>query len=134
MVLSVHWEVIYANVGSVVNPQPRVIGVKCRFGAPKDLVSFKSVSQVARVLLNKTFALQHQELRCHGAPQSCEAEQQVEISTSVSFVDVTQPAVDMYKGKLLKDICNILGFWNPLATIMSLSSHFLLLIQPLLSV
>ena len=39
MVLSVHWEVVFANVGSVVNPQPKVIGVKCRFGAPRDLVS-----------------------------------------------------------------------------------------------
>lgn len=39
MVLSAHWEVVFANVGSVVNPQPKVIGVKCRFGAPRDLVS-----------------------------------------------------------------------------------------------
>lgn len=38
VVLSLHWEVVYANVGSVVNPQPKVIGVKCRFGTPKDLV------------------------------------------------------------------------------------------------
>ena len=44
MVLSVHWEVIFANVGSVVNPQPKVIGVKCRFGAPKDLVSLLNVA------------------------------------------------------------------------------------------
>ena len=46
MVLSVHWEVIFANVGSVVNPQPKVIGVKCRFGAPKDLVSLLHVKDV----------------------------------------------------------------------------------------
>ena len=45
-------------------------------------------------------------------------------------MDVTQPAVDMYKGKLLIDTCNILRFWNPLAAIMSLSSHCLLLRQP----
>ena len=42
--MSVHWEVIFANVGSVVNPQPKVIGVKCRFGAPKDLVSLFNVA------------------------------------------------------------------------------------------
>ena len=47
--------------------------------------------------LKNSLDRQHQELRCHGAPQSCEAEQQVEVSTSVSFVDVTRPAVDMYK-------------------------------------
>lgn len=41
--------------------------------------------------------LQDYEFRCHGGLVGCPSTQSVELSTSVSFLDATLPALDMYK-------------------------------------
>lgn len=74
MILSLHIQVVYSHVGSLANPQAKIIGVKVDFGAPED-VRFKCLGSA-----------------CERPNHS----QKIELSTRVSFIDVTQPAVDMY--------------------------------------
>ncbi len=66
---------MFANVGSASSPQAKVIGVKCKFGAPRDLA---------------------EEFHCRGGLSSCSLKQDLEVVTSVSFVDVTRPAVEQF--------------------------------------
>ncbi len=75
MILSRHTEVIYARVGSAANPQAKVVGVKVSFGQPTDVrvrCTFSSACDV----------------------EGGGGEQLVELSSSVSFVDVTKPAME----------------------------------------
>lgn len=71
MVLSLHIEVVFTRVGSVNNPQPKVVGVRFKFGPPSDV----------------TF-------RCLGL--GCGNGQTMEVSTSVGFVDITRPALEEF--------------------------------------
>lgn len=72
--LDVH--IVYANIGDFGNPQPKIIGVRFRYGLAEKL-----------------------ELRCYGhfcRPGSEEMTQSFEVTTSVVFVDASEPAVPMY--------------------------------------
>ncbi len=71
MVLSAHTEVVYAMVGAAANPQAKVVGVRVRFGSPRD-VGFSCLGSAC------------------GDP---DRELQVEVASSLSFVDVTRPAL-----------------------------------------
>ena len=75
MVLSLHIEIAFANIGSVANPQSKIVGVNYRFGRSTD-VTFRCVGL--------------------GACKSVQKTQNLDISTSVSFLDVTQPALSYY--------------------------------------
>ncbi len=74
VVLSLHVDIAFAHVGAVANPQAKVVGMRLEFGQPQDI-----------------------RFVCLG--QACERkdeEQQLEIATSVAFVDVTRPAVERF--------------------------------------
>ena len=49
MVMGVHIEVIYANVGSLANPQPKILGVRYNYAESRTLrykVSLKDLGSV----------------------------------------------------------------------------------------
>ena len=70
IVRSMHIEIAFAYVGSLANPQAKIIGVNFRFGLPMDIsLTTTSVDGLIRI----------------------------ELSTSVSFVDVTKPAMEYLK-------------------------------------
>ena len=75
MILSLHIEVTHASVGSLANPQSKIVGVQYRFGRQTD-VSFRCVGL--------------------GACKSVHKVHNIDVTTSVSFVDVTRPALDYY--------------------------------------
>ena len=77
VITSLHIEIYFANVGSSTNPQAKIIGVNYILAPPEDL-AFKCTGFKCRL------------------PDST---QNIEISTSVGFIDVTQPALDYYKEK-----------------------------------
>lgn len=77
VVTNLHIDVYYANVGSHANPQAKIIGVHYVFSTPQD-ISFRC-----------------QGLHCRHPNSS----QPIEISTSVGFLDMTQPALKFYKEK-----------------------------------
>ena len=77
MILSLHIKIAYANVGSHANPQSKIIGVSYNFGLPQDI-----------------------NFRCNGLQcRKAGAKQNLDVSTSVSFVDMTQPALAYFAEK-----------------------------------
>ena len=74
LVTSLHIEVLYSNVGSFANPQAKIVGVMYKFGKPRDVVYM-----------------------CVGLACSRRDEpQRVEVASSVSFVDVSRPALRQF--------------------------------------
>jgi tectonic-1/3 len=70
IVTSIHIDIMFANVGSLANPQAKILGSVFRFGLPHDIIFTCS------------------SLHCaHEAD-----EQHFNVVSSVSFVDVTKPA------------------------------------------
>ncbi|XP_060568153.1 tectonic-3-like isoform X2 [Ruditapes philippinarum] len=70
--MGLHIQVLYANVGALANPQAKIIGVALLYDS-----------------------LQNVKFRCEGAfcqPQTQTLTQPFEVSQTVSFVDVSQPA------------------------------------------
>ncbi|XP_067655088.1 tectonic-3-like [Haliotis asinina] len=70
--LGMHIQVLYAYVGSLVNPQPKIIGISFLYDAPQSVF-----------------------FRCEGpyCQPGSTLTQKIEISSSVSFIDVSQPAI-----------------------------------------
>ncbi|XP_046380204.2 tectonic-3-like [Haliotis rufescens] len=70
--LGMHIQVLYAYVGSLVNPQPKIIGISFLYDAPQSVF-----------------------FRCEGpyCQPGSTLTQRIEISSSVSFIDVSQPAI-----------------------------------------
>ena len=75
VIQSLHIQIHYANVGSVANPQAKIIGIHYKF-SPKEDLQFLCLG-----------------LNC----RQVNATQSFEFSTSVNFVDMTQPALEYYK-------------------------------------
>jgi tectonic-1/3 len=71
IVTSIHIDILFANVGSLTIPQAKILGSVFRFGLPRDIIYTCS------------------SLRC--AHET--AEQHFDVVSSISFVDVTKPAV-----------------------------------------
>lgn len=77
VIRSLHIEIYYANVGSFANPQAKILGVNYIWALPEDII-----------------------FRCNGLKcRLANASQQIEVSTSVGFVDLTQPALAYFKEK-----------------------------------
>ena len=77
MVTDLHISIHYAYVGSQANPQAKIIGVYYKFSTPKDII-----------------------FQCNGL--NCRlpnATQGVQVSTSVGFIDMTQPASAFFREK-----------------------------------
>lgn len=77
MILGLHIEVLFANFGFLANPQPRIVGVMYKYDDPKDI-----------------------KYQCAGVqcqPGSSSLKQQVEVVTSVGFVDVSDKPVAQIK-------------------------------------
>ena len=92
LVTSLHTEILFSNLGSVANPQAKIIGVMQRWLESKIHVSCLSghctrwgQEQDTRFLCNG--------LACNHRGKT----QRVDFSTSVSFVDVTEPADTRFK-------------------------------------
>ena len=81
MVLSLHVEVAHASAGTLANPQQRVLGVRYRFGAPVDVAFTCAGSACDRE-------------RAGGGKGN---HQSVQLVSSVTFLDVSEPAVDRFK-------------------------------------
>ena len=77
MVLSTHIEVAYALVGSLADPQAKIVGAKMDFGAPRD-VRFRCLGSACDGIKGK----------------GDDPRMEVELSSSVSFVDLTRPALE----------------------------------------
>ena len=75
VIQSLHIQIHYANVGSLANPQAKIIGINYKF-SPKQDLQFQCLG-----------------LNC----RQVNATQSFEFSTSVNFVDMTQPALEYYK-------------------------------------
>ena len=97
LVTSLHTEILFSNLGSVADPQAKIIGVMQRWvneiGHPRT----KSMSHVDLV---KCRWGQEQDTRflCNGLACNHRGKtQRVDFSTSVSFVDVTEPADTRFK-------------------------------------
>ncbi|XP_035681133.1 tectonic-3-like [Branchiostoma floridae] len=69
VVLGMHIEVLYANIGALSNPQPKILAVRFRFENPQD-ITFTCVGTQCQA----------------GGPQ---AAQQFEVVSSVSFIDAS---------------------------------------------
>ena len=65
----------FFNFSYLANPQAKIIGVNYKFSPPEDIV----------------YHCTGLKCRLHNSSQA------IEISTSVGFIDVTQPAVDYFK-------------------------------------
>ncbi|XP_074659992.1 tectonic-1-like [Tubulanus polymorphus] len=76
LVLGLHIEIIYANVGALGNPQPKILGVKYTWDKQQNL-QFKCIGQYCQP----------------GTEQS--QTQKFELVTSVTFVDASVPAVSL---------------------------------------
>ncbi|XP_013398178.1 tectonic-1 [Lingula anatina] len=71
--LGMHLEIVYINVGALANPQPKIIGVNCKFDDPQRI-----------------------QYRCIGPycqPELQDLTQPFEVTSSVVFIDASQPAV-----------------------------------------
>jgi hypothetical protein len=77
VIRTLHTEVYYANVGAQANPQAKIIGVNHIFSTPED-IRFKCNGISCR-LSNSTLP--------------------IEISASIGFIDVTQPALEHFAEK-----------------------------------
>ena len=75
VIQSLHIQIHYANVGSVANPQAKIIGINYEF-SPEQPLQFQCLG-----------------LNC----RQVNATQSFEFSTSVNFIDMTQPALEYYK-------------------------------------
>ena len=77
VITSLHIQIHYANVGAQANPQAKILSVEYQFAPPEDIL-----------------------FRCSGLHcRLPNATQAIEISTSVGFVDLTQPALPQFKEK-----------------------------------
>ncbi|XP_066287972.1 tectonic-3-like [Branchiostoma lanceolatum] len=76
VVLGMHIEVLYANIGALSNPQPKILAVRFRFEDPQDI----------------TFTCVGTQCQAGGA----QASQQFEVVSSVSFIDAsTSPTASL---------------------------------------
>ena len=75
VVLHLHVEIAHAKIGSFANPQSKIVGVNYKFSPAKEL-KFQCVG--------------------FGACKNPSKTQRIEISSSVQFIDVTQPALDYF--------------------------------------
>lgn len=77
VITDLHLEIFHASVGSQANPQSKILAVNYIFAPPKDII------------------YQCNGLKCRLA----NASQPIEISTSIGFVDVSQPALPYFREK-----------------------------------
>ena len=99
VITNLHIQIYFANVGAQANPQAKIIGIHYTFGSPED-INFQCVGLHCR-LVNAT--------------------QTIEISTSVSFVDMTQPALPQFKEKPVLEAKLPHDFFYPFVKSYSLS-------------
>ena len=102
VVKSLHIEVAYAFIGSTANPQAKILGVNYRFGRRQD-VKFRCVGL--------------------GSCRSVEKTQNIDVSTSVSFVDVTKPALRYYAEYPVLTIRLPYDFFYPFVSLGGRRSH-----------
>ncbi|CAH1785708.1 unnamed protein product, partial [Owenia fusiformis] len=79
IVLGMHIEILYANIGSLVNPQAKIIGISFIYESPQD-IKFQCVGPYCR-------------------PSTANMTQTFEVVSSVAFIDTTQPAVPIIAEK-----------------------------------
>ena len=76
LVTSLHLEIAFSLQGSLANPQAKVVGINVRYGEPREVHP-----PCTRV-------------NCHWGLEN--GNEYLELKTSVSFVDVSRPAVPAY--------------------------------------
>ncbi|XP_064635538.1 tectonic-1-like [Lineus longissimus] len=93
MVLGMNLEIVYANVGSLANPQPKIIGVARVYDEAQEL-----------------------KYECYGPfcqPDTMDLGQNFEVTSSVTFVDASEKAVPFYAERPLLAIRLPYDFFYP---------------------
>ncbi|XP_069936864.1 tectonic-1 [Cherax quadricarinatus] len=94
LILSVHLEIAYSRQGSLANPQAKIVGIVLRYGEPQSITS--------------ACGSQH----CLGTHLRQQT-QAVELSSSVSFVEVTRPPEPAYSRPPTLDVKLPHNFFYP---------------------
>ena len=92
MVLSSSYEILFANTGSINSPQPKVAAIRHKYGNP-------------------------QSIRFLCSPGSPACNQKVEVSTSVTFVDISETPLSIQRSSPTKEEQLPVSFLFPLSNI-----------------